>query len=246
MPNKKLRPLVIDLSRNASAPPAAIQPSDTLERAVENTRLLEPAALAAMRIPDALERAIESQQTLQRATESQRLVGPILGPSLPASGFSDSFMEEIQRGAALRASIEAAHAAADREKRERQQRETASLNALEGIRAQLEGLGRVIAEHDQVLKRHDEELVRIRSGASGRPSAMHLVRIEFDRRVAMGQLEATVTAMSEALEAWVHTSYPDAAPLKAKTIRNILGVTYREAKARLRSAPVPHDHQRRP
>jgi hypothetical protein len=147
-------------------------------------------------------------------------------------------MEGIRSSAGFREALQEAQQALAREKRERHERENATLATLEGIQDQLSELSRVIVAHDTLIKAHADELVAIRTGASGRPSAMHLVRAEFERRVALGQLEGTVTAQSEVLASWLPSAHPGAAPAKAKSIRNNLGARYREAKAQVRSAPV--------
>jgi hypothetical protein len=121
---------------------------------------------------------------------------------------------------------------------ERHGGEIAILGVLREIRAELHEVSSRQAKHDEQLRTHEAELVRLRSGAPGRPSAMHLVRDEFERRVASGQLEETVTEQSEALADWLRTSHSTAAPLTPKAIRNRLAMSFRAAKARTTSAPA--------
>ena len=84
-------------------------------------------------------------------------------------------------------------------------------------------------------KRRPSTLSPLRSGAQGRPTSMHLIRPELERRIASGQLEKTCVAQTEALAEWFKIQYPDAAPATPKAIRNSLGSLYRLGRAQLHS-----------
>ena len=82
------------------------------------------------------------------------------------------------------------------------------------------------------VEEHEREIIRLRSGAPGRPSAMHLVEREFEQSAKNKQTEATVGEQARVLADWLPTAYPDAHPLTAKTISNRLCAKYREARRR--------------
>jgi hypothetical protein len=67
-----------------------------------------------------------------------------------------------------------------------------------------------------------------RSGAPGRPTSMHLVEMEFRRRVAEGLAETSNVAESELLKEWLEKTHPSEPRLTAKTIRNRIGPIRRE------------------
>ena len=69
-----------------------------------------------------------------------------------------------------------------------------------------------------------------RNGAPGRPSYMHLVEEEFERRRVTGRLEPSLTKEAAALAAWFRTAHPKVSPLKAKSISNRLRDQYRAEK----------------
>jgi hypothetical protein len=71
------------------------------------------------------------------------------------------------------------------------------------------------------------------TGTPGRPSHMHLVEMEFERRREVGQLEPSLARESAALAAWFKANHPDKQPVTAKTIANRL----RPRFPRLREAP---------
>jgi hypothetical protein len=60
------------------------------------------------------------------------------------------------------------------------------------------------------------------TGAPGRPSSMHLVLQEFERRRKSGVTEVSRQKEAYALEAWLKGNHPNAPTLTAKTIRNKL------------------------
>jgi hypothetical protein len=71
------------------------------------------------------------------------------------------------------------------------------------------------------------------SGTPGRPTSMHLVRMEFEARYNRGQTAQSITLEADALAEWLRKAHPDAPPLKPKTIRNQLAEAFR---GRLRGA----------
>lgn len=68
------------------------------------------------------------------------------------------------------------------------------------------------------------------TGTPGRPSSMHLIRPEFERRVAAGTLEPSLNRESEALVAWLMAAHPDMPPPTPKTVANNLRKAYRDAE----------------
>jgi len=71
---------------------------------------------------------------------------------------------------------------------------------------------------------------RSRSGAPGRPTSIQLVRLEFQRRVANGELEGSVTREAEHLSCWLATRHPGEPQLKPKSIKNNISAEYRAAR----------------
>lgn len=69
-----------------------------------------------------------------------------------------------------------------------------------------------------------------RSGAPGRPTSMQFVLIEFDRRLAAGLVEDSITREAEALAGWLKSAQPYAPQLTAKTIKNRIGSQFRARK----------------
>ena len=68
------------------------------------------------------------------------------------------------------------------------------------------------------------------TGAPGRPSSMHLVEAEFERRCAAGTLAPTLKEQARLLEDWFRRQYPETQPVTAKTIENRLRDPFRRAK----------------
>ncbi|MBF0561000.1 MAG: hypothetical protein HQL37_03070 [Alphaproteobacteria bacterium] len=68
------------------------------------------------------------------------------------------------------------------------------------------------------------------TGAPGKPSSMHLVEAEFERRCAAGTLAPTLKEQARLLEDWFRRQYPETQPVTAKTIENRLRDTFRRAK----------------
>lgn len=72
--------------------------------------------------------------------------------------------------------------------------------------------------------------VAAKTGAPGRPSSMHYIRAEFERRAKAGTLEKSLRMEAELLVAWIKSSHPSEPPPTAKTVRNNLSADYRAAK----------------
>jgi hypothetical protein len=86
---------------------------------------------------------------------------------------------------------------------------------------------------DDVRERWPFELSCLeRTGAPGRPSSMHLVLGEFERRGAANELKARVCTEAAALAAWFSATHPGAPSPTAKTIENNIRSRFRAIKAR--------------
>lgn len=72
--------------------------------------------------------------------------------------------------------------------------------------------------------------VAAKTGAPGRPSSMHYIRGELERRATAGSLEQSLTMEADLLVAWLKTTHPGAPAPTAKTVRNNISATYRAAK----------------
>jgi len=77
------------------------------------------------------------------------------------------------------------------------------------------------------------EVEMMRTGAPGRPSVMHLVVSEFDRRAKARRIEPTVAAQAKVLAGWLTEKHPTAPRLTPKTIENNIRGTYRKTKQSL-------------
>jgi len=67
------------------------------------------------------------------------------------------------------------------------------------------------------------------TGAPGRPSSMHLIKPEFERRVDAKTIEASLNKESKALVAWLVATHPAMPTLTPKTVANNLREEYRNA-----------------
>lgn len=67
-----------------------------------------------------------------------------------------------------------------------------------------------------------------RSGAPGRPSSMHLIEAEFERRISMGLVLPRIGQEAEVLCTWLINTHPNCPRPTAKTIRNNLLPRHRE------------------
>jgi uncharacterized short protein YbdD (DUF466 family) len=65
------------------------------------------------------------------------------------------------------------------------------------------------------------------TGAPGRPSNMHLVEAEFERRRQDRRMESSLAREAAALAAWFKAAHPDKQPVTAKTIANRLRARFR-------------------
>ncbi len=117
-----------------------------------------------------------------------------------------------------------------REKEQRQEREVAMVSALDGILRTLKGVAEPPQKHDDELQDHEEELTLLRSGAPGRPSVMHFIEEEFDRRVDEGQMEDTLSEQARVLSKWLRSAHPDFPRVTPKTIENRLRASFRRAR----------------
>ncbi len=83
----------------------------------------------------------------------------------------------------------------------------------------------------------------VRSGAPGRPSSMHYIEAEFDRRAEEGRIEPSIRAEAKALAAWFRDWVAEKdwrAPCPtAKTIENRLRGRYNRCKAGGRPSASP-------
>lgn len=75
-----------------------------------------------------------------------------------------------------------------------------------------------------------------RTGAPGRPSAMHLVEAEFVRRAEEGAIEESLAQQAKALAAWFEAAHPQLPCPTPKTIENRLRDAYRKAKSTPKSS----------
>jgi hypothetical protein len=67
------------------------------------------------------------------------------------------------------------------------------------------------------------------SGGAGRPSAMHLVEAEYDRRRALGELHGRIGAVAADLERWIKGAHPGLRTPTAATIANVLRHKHRQS-----------------
>lgn len=72
--------------------------------------------------------------------------------------------------------------------------------------------------------------VAAKTGAPGRPSSMHYIRAEFERRAKAGTLEKSLQMEAELLVAWLRSTHPGTPALTAKTVCNTIRAAYRAAK----------------
>jgi hypothetical protein len=67
------------------------------------------------------------------------------------------------------------------------------------------------------------------SGGAGRPSAMHLVEAEYDRRRALGELRGGIGAVAAELAKWAKSAYSNLQTPTARTIENRLRPKHRQS-----------------
>ena len=67
-----------------------------------------------------------------------------------------------------------------------------------------------------------EEVLVAKTGSPGKPSSMHIVIAEFERRRANNRCEGSRTAEAKTLAAWLKEQHPQAPPCEYKAILNKL------------------------
>lgn len=72
------------------------------------------------------------------------------------------------------------------------------------------------------------------TGAPGRPSHMHLIIAEFERRAQAGELENSLAREAATLAAWFKANHPGKQPLTPKAVENRIRRDYREALTKSR------------
>lgn len=80
------------------------------------------------------------------------------------------------------------------------------------------------------IQKNGWQIERMASGAPGRPTSMHLVRLEFDRRMKDGRILNKKSDEAKYLESWLKERYPTQPPLTAKTISNNLTDIFQKAR----------------
>ncbi len=121
-----------------------------------------------------------------------------------------------------------------RDKAEQTARENSMVEALQAIRRELECERNERARLADLVKQHEAELARYRTGVPGRPGSRHLVLEEFRKRAAASSLEGTLAGEARAIVAWLHANHPNAHPLTQKSAENLLREEYRAARQSLR------------
>lgn len=71
----------------------------------------------------------------------------------------------------------------------------------------------------------------VATGAPGRPSSMHLILDEFERRADRKELAPQLRAEATALVDWLRTTHPQAKRPTVKTVENRIRAEYRSRKA---------------
>jgi hypothetical protein len=75
------------------------------------------------------------------------------------------------------------------------------------------------------------KLFSYKSGAPGRPTSKHLVKMEFDARYQRGDAARSVKLEATALASWLGETHPNAPQLTTKTIENQIRSTFRNRGA---------------
>ena len=88
------------------------------------------------------------------------------------------------------------------------------------------------------LEKPQEFSNEIRSGAPGRPSSVHLVKAEYERRYKAGTLEKETAAVARSLRSWLIHEYPSAPQLTEKSIKNKVPIWCREMHQRMDLRPI--------
>jgi hypothetical protein len=84
------------------------------------------------------------------------------------------------------------------------------------------------ASHAASAPGETRALATDRSGSPGRPTTMHLIVAEFERRISQNLLNPDLNAEAEALATWAAKEHPHLARSTAKTIANNIRARYRK------------------
>jgi hypothetical protein len=87
----------------------------------------------------------------------------------------------------------------------------------------------VLKEHIARYWPFDENLP-LRTGAPGRPSSMHLILAELERRADLGNLEASLASQAKELEGWLQQTHPKHPQARQTAIENAIRAKFRELK----------------
>lgn len=147
--------------------------------------------------------------------------GSLKFPRIPLAGVSD-FARQIEEANRRKA----------REHYESIEREKAMLEALQAIRAESAESRRELAALSARVHAQEEELAKLRSGARGRPTSIHLIEAEMWRRLESGAIHDKLADEAKALAEWLREAHPAAHPVKPKSIENRLRAIYRDAMAK--------------
>lgn len=111
------------------------------------------------------------------------------------------------------------------------QKETLTFDTLHYTRLRTIAAGRLTPEQkstvEEYLQGGVEETRPSKSGMPGRPSSMHIIEAEFQRRKESGSIAESLNAESTQLESWFKKQHPDNPPVTAKTIANRLRDNFR-------------------
>lgn len=111
------------------------------------------------------------------------------------------------------------------------QQETLTFDTMQYTRLRTIAAGRLTPEQKSTVEKYlqgtAEDIGLSKTGAPGRPSSMHIIESEFQRRKEDGAVENSLNAESEHLESWFKKQHPDKQPVTAKTIANRLRDDFR-------------------
>ena len=106
------------------------------------------------------------------------------------------------------------------------QKETLTCDTHQYTRLRTIAAGRLTPEQKSTVEKYlqgeTEGPDTVKTGAPGRPSSMHIIEAEFQRRKESGSVAESLNSESAQLEAWFKKQYPDKPPVTAKTIANRL------------------------
>jgi hypothetical protein len=86
-------------------------------------------------------------------------------------------------------------------------------------------------ENSGVQQQELTDDVLFRTGAPGRPTSMHLIEAEFERRQSGSELKPSLAMEAEFLHRWLKTTYPGAPSASPRTIEGKIRAQYRIWKA---------------